>query len=392
VPVGLALIGLTLTGCSGPSSSQTSAPALAQPARIGLVTGLLGLDLSDGPSEPVARSSASNLGLVLDTQQVSGVTWRRLAVADGSIGWTSHPFEDVQLVSAQPFLRPFSLLEKSPDDPDFGDAREIRVRDDATGEIVSASRAARVGGNEQLMLPERFRRSLPWLQLKFGSAVGFAPFDWIVLSGNPRPPAATLEEALDAMAVKGIVWRPFLGTVAAMSALTRVAPRRVYELEDAGAAPSRAQTSAEWSVLDLVYRDERGLVALYADGAKRLFLLKRESEAPIHLLVNADHATVAHVRHSDLNNDERDEWVLEVVGRYGDGSYSVLWIVDGRSTPESLMLQQLPLSRSGGEAPGKDVDRSWSVRPDSIIEVVSTAAGEKQSLTYRYGDRLTRIK
>src|SRR6185436_7520334 len=119
-------------------------PRTEPPAGIGLVNGVLGLELSDGPAGPTTRTAASDVALVTHTQQAGSVTWRHLVVADGSSGWTSRALDGARPVSVRASARPFSLLTKSPDDSDFSEAAEISVDADSEGQIVGASMRGRI--------------------------------------------------------------------------------------------------------------------------------------------------------------------------------------------------------------------------------------------------------
>ena len=387
-----AFVVLLAAGCSG-SPSQSPAPGIAPASDIGFVTGVLGLELSPAPAEPAARTAASDLALVVHTQQARGVTWRRLVVADGTTGWTSRAFDNVRAARVRASARSLSLLSKSPDDPAFSEAEEIRVGDDIEGQIVGVSRRARVAGNEQLMLPERYRRSLPWLELKFGSTQGFAPFDWIALLPPPSPVTSTLEEALDALGARGLVWKPFLGGLVSEPAVMRVTTGTVYELNDPASLPRKAQAAREWSALEFVFRDERGLMVVYTDGPRRMFRFTGDRNVPVDIVLNGDFALPAQVRHTDINADGAQDWLVEIAARYGDGFYAVLWIIDGRTAADSLTLERLLLSHSTGESPSTDVNANWQLRDDGTIHVTRGRAGEERTAVYRYGsNRLTEVR
>lgn len=378
---------LVLAGCS---ASQSSAPATAPPSDLGLVSGALGLELSNGPGEPATRTAASDLALLVHKQQTGGVAWTHLIVADGSSGWTSHAFDTVSAVRVRASARPFVLMNKSPDEADFSEAAETHVDEGAEGEIVGASRRSRIAGNEQLMLPERFRHALPFLELKFGSTRGFAPLDWVALLPTPVPQFRTLEEGLDQLRARGLVWKPFLGALSTAPAV-RVTPGTAYELNDPTSSPRKTDAPGEWSQLEFAFRDERGLMAVYADGPRRLFRFIQGSEPPLAVVLTSDFAMPVQTRHTDLNGDGRLEWLVEIAARYGDGFYTVLWTVDGRSAADSLRLQQLRLSHSTGESASTDVDATWALRDDATIQVVRETAGTKRTTVYRYTDRLIEV-
>jgi hypothetical protein len=381
------LIVLLMTGCS---SSQSPAPRTEPASGIGLVSGVFGLELSDGPAGPTTRTAASDLALVTHTQQTGSVTWTRLVVADGSSGWTSRALNGARAVRVRPSARPFFLLNKSPDDADFGEAAEIPVDADSEGQIVGASRRGRIAGDQELMLPEKYRHALPWLELKFGSKQGFAPFDWIALLPTPAPQVRTLEEGLDALKAKGLVWKPFLGALLT-SPFTHVTPGTAFELEDPSSSPRKTDAAGEWSRLEFVFRDEQGLMAVYADGPRRLFRFIQGARPPANIVLSGDSAVPAKTRHRDLNADGMPEWIVEIAARYGDGFYAVLWVVDGRSVADSLKLQHLSLSQSAGESPSTGVDASWELRDDGTIQVTRETAGKRRATVYRYTDRLIEV-
>lgn len=377
-----------MAGCS---ASQSPAPRTEPPSAIGLVSGVSGLELSDGPAGPTARTAASDLALVTHTEQTGSVTWTRLVVADGSSGWTSRALDGARAVRVRASARPFFLLNKSPDDADFGEAAEIPVDAENEGQIVGASRRGRIAGDQELMLPEKYRHTLPWLELKFGSLQGFAPFDWIALLPTPAPQVRTLEEGLDALKAKGLVWRPFLGALST-SPVAHVTPGTALELEDLLAPPRKTDAPAEWSHLEYVFRDERGLMAVYADGPRRLFRFIQGTSPPAHIVLGSESARLVQARHRDLNADGVPEWIVELAARYGDGFYALLWIIDGRSGADSVSLRRLSLSQSSGESPSTGVEASWELRDDGTIEVTRETAGKTRIAVYRYTDRLVEVR
>jgi hypothetical protein len=379
---------LAAAGCRA-APSQSAAPEAQRAGEFGLVAGLLGTPLSASPGGSAVAAAASDLALLAGMQQVAGVIWRRVIVADGTEGWTSRDVGAVRSVRVQPSMRPLSLVSKSPDDPGFSEAEEILIDDGVDGMIVGISRGTRVAGNEQLMLPERYRHTLPWLELRFGSQQGFAPLDWIAFRAAPA--ARPLPEALDGLGAKGLVWRPFLGDVASATIAGGI-DGRAYALADPVASPRRAQTSGEWSSLEFTFRDERGAMAVYGDGPRRMFRFVENGAAPVDIVLGSDWARPAQVRHRDLNGDGTLEWLVEIAARYGDGFYAALWILDGRPPGDALALERLLLSHSAGEPASSSVDGTWQLRDDGTIEVTRRTNGDSRTTTYRYRDTLTEVR
>jgi len=259
--------------------------------------------------------------------------------------------------------------------------------------VLGISTRARVAGVEQLMLPPRLRPyELPWLDLKIGEVRGFAPFDWIALSWDVAIPQGTLEAAVDGLGIKGIAWKPFLGPLSfTTSQSARARTAGVFQLDDLASAPKKATVAADWNDLVFVYRDDTSLVAMYAEGPKRLIRF-RAASVQLDTVIDEDFATPSGVKHLDLNGDGHDDWILELAGRYGDGFHSVLWVIDGASRADSLRLQQLPLSHSAGEGGSTEMDARWTVGTDRTIEVErrSGTSGARKTV-YRYGTRLTEV-
>jgi hypothetical protein len=309
-------------------------------------------------------------------------------VADGATGWTSREFAEIRAVRVRPAIQSFSLLTRSPDDPSFGDAEERRVSDGIEGEILGVSERARVAGNERLMFPERYRRALPWLDLKFGDVRGFAPFDWVTLVPASVSATGSLPEALEAAGATGLVWKPFLGGLPTATVTTGT----VHELANPDSEPALVQRSSEWRVPEFMFRDGQGRMAVYSNGVRRLFRFSEGTAATADIEIDGDNAEPGRVQHVDMNMDGKKEWLVETLARYGDGFYSVLWILDGRTVPGRLRLERLPLSRSAGESASRDADASWEWRTDGTLQVTRGPAGQRQTVTYRYGDRLTQVR
>jgi hypothetical protein len=171
-----------------------------------------------------------------------------------------------------------------------------------------------------------------------------------------------------------------------------VAAGTAYSLDDPASPPTKTDAPGEWNHLEFVSRDERGLMAVYADGPRRLFRFVQGSHPPVNIILASDFAQPVQTRHKDLNADGSEEWLVEIAARYGDGFYAVLWIVDGRSVAGPLMLQQLPLSRSTGESPSTDVQASWALRDDGTIQVMRDTAGRTTTTVYKYADRLVEVR
>jgi len=150
--------------------------------------------------------------------------------------------------------------------------------------------------------------------LKFGSLQGFAPFDWIALVPTPAPQVRTLEEGLDALKAKGLVWKPFLGALST-SPVAHVTPATAFELEDPSSSPRKTGAAGEWSRLDFVFRDEQGLMAVYADGPRRLFRFIQGANPPANIVLSSDSAVPVKTRHRDLNADGMAEWIVEIAAR-----------------------------------------------------------------------------
>ena len=71
----------------------------------------------------------------------------------------------------------------------------------------------------------------------------------------------------------------------------------------------------------------------------------------------------------DLENDGTPEWLLEVVGTYGDGYYSMLWVL--RQSAADLQIDRIALSHSSGEVPGPATDAAWWVDSDLKLWIVA---------------------
>ena len=81
-----------------------------------------------------------------------------------------------------------------------------------------------------------------------------------------------------------------------------------------------------------------------------------------------------------------------MVGVYGDGYYSELWVVDGRGGPKGASVQRQVLSRSSGEASTQAQDAAWWTGIDSALWVWRSTPNGSRLTALRYArGRLTEV-
>ena len=379
---------LVVSGCS-----YREQPPEATQRTLGIVQGVLGLELSDSPGSPPNRAIRGNLAIVVESRPDKKVAWSRLVTSDGVHGWTSSGLVPSSAVEVEPLTHPFTLMNKSPDAQDFSEnAEEIPIANGTKGSILGASSKSRVSSTRSLMVPERLRRDqLPWLFLEFGSDEGYAPIDGVTLTWPAGSGNGTLEDTMEAAGMRGLVWRPFLGPV--KSRLMELAPRPGadgYFMDGTAVAARQAKLPESWDGVEVIYREANALLIVFSSGTARLFRFISSGAATSDIFAPNDEPYPGRVMRMDLNADGNPEWILEIVGVYGDGYYSALWVIDGMSGLDGLKSARLPLSHSSGEKAG-DAEATWEIAPDGMIRVTRTKGEGRASSQYRYTDRLAEL-
>lgn len=385
------LLGVVL---AGPAAAQ-AAPA------VGLVTGVLDLEVSAAPGQPPSGTLRGNAALKVATATVAGREWSRLLASDGSDGWTDRSLPAARTVTATPRIEPFGLMALSPDDPGFETSPEVRLPPGQAATVTGASRTGRAAFPEALMVPRRLDSSLsPWLALKAeAGASGFAAVDWLDLHWEPHhAPARTALDTLASLALLGLSRGPFLAPAA--EALRAHAPRQGSGVlhwppqSDARLAPSTSE--GPWTTLESAFetpdRKTPGLRTLIVFGHERsrLFTFLNAAGAAMRLQVEKDACAVREVRTVDLDGDGLAEWLLEVVHVGGDGYRSELWVVDGKAA-ERPHVDRLALSHASGEGQPSATDASWWVDPRGTLWIGRAGDGGTALASFRYAGRLGRV-
>ena len=362
------------------------------PATSGMVSGVLGVQVASSPGGAPSREIEGNVALLLGIQEVHGSTWYHILGADGTHGWTAKSLGQPQETTALPAVPSFSLSSRSPDDADFDSASEIDVAQGVVAQVIGGSRTSRPASIRNLMIPERLSRSIaPWLELKVGNSAGFSPAEWLSLHWNVgNGSAGSAADILRQSGLTGITRKPFLDPVAEI--LKKLAPQPGATLQHCQSANDRLDHKAvavKWDQPDATIlsagTQASGLLVDFGAGESALFTFVSGAGSASHVWIEEGRPYVAQAQTIDLDNDGTPEWLLEVVSTYGDGYYSMLWVVK-QTAAGDLQIDRIALSHSSGEAPAPATDAAWWVDPERKIWIV-TAGTETtaQSFTYKHG-------
>jgi len=383
-------LGLAGTGLCGPTQAQ------------GLVAGVLGTPVSPAPGQAASQRLRGGLALRLNQVELAGQTWYQLLASDGSHGWTHLPLGAEQPVTARSADRAFELMPLPPGHLDFLSSQGRPLPEGARGRLTGGSLESYVADMHDNQVPDWLSHSLaPWPRWAMGGVEGYAPLPALALSwpsalavaGAALATPIAARDLLGQLGLNGLSQSSFLAPLAPV--LHRLAPTagaRALDLSDApGKAPSQRLMQGVWAGPLAAYRAEAekadGLAALliFGQGKARALVLLGHDGAAMLAHVDDDAMSVASLAEVDLDGDGLPEWLLEMVGVYGHGYYSELWIVDGRSSRQGLRIHRLPLSRSSGEAPGGTQTAAWWTDPvgRSLWIWRSTPAGSRLA-SWRY--------
>ncbi len=394
--------GVVLNGCT------TEKPSGDNPHIGDVVLGILDLEVADTPGNSPHRRLGGSPALVLDIQKNDeGETWYRLLGADGSHGWSSRvpsrgfpayvEMDDVTLV----------MLDRAPDDPLAEDVRSIEIEGNKVVSVVGASRQSRVPSLQQLMIPNHLNPfDTPWLKLHTDFVTGWrSPSD---LSLNWDESSITESEGnlavLNRLGMSGLVREPFLGPIHKF--LQNLGPhpgdatlRLSFEGDRWGQSTWASSDLKDAEVL-VRFADSApnaiGMLVIFParlkdfDGAANVLTFIASNGKSAHAVIESYYSLiVTNAARADLNRDNLSEWLLETVQIYGDGYYSTLWIVDGRSLVDSLRIHTLELGGSSGEGNAVDVDAFWWVDGDnkekvSRIWLVRTGPDSVEAIPFSY--------
>jgi hypothetical protein len=242
------------------------------------------------------------------------------------------------------------------------------------------------------MTPERLSNSVaPWLKLKFGDSVGFAPLEWLSLR-NPHKNVASgsVGEALRQLGFTGITRKSFLEPITEV--LRKAAPRRgtmAQHCESPDQPLDLTATTGDWDQPDAVIlgagAQTNQAIIEFGHGQSRLFsFVSAMGNDSKQVWIEEGSAYVAQAQSIDLDHDGTPDWLLEIVDIYGDGYFSTLWVVNGKQSAGVLQIDRLPLSHASGEDRGPATDAAWWVGPDSKLWIVSAGTDtDLQSFTYQ---------
>jgi hypothetical protein len=362
----------------------------------GLVEGVLGLMLSPSPGQAPALQAQGGVALRLEQVQLQGSLWQHLLASDGSHGWTAQPLGAERAVSGRARGDGLELLPVPPGHVDFLSSVGQPVPIGATGRLLGGSRDSQVADTQDQMLPAWLNPSLaPWVRWVMGDVDGWAPLQQVALdwAGYSAPADGSTRSILGAWGLQGLSRAPFLAPVA--PALKRLAPADGTPALDLSGAPGqvagRSVLRGDWQGPLNAYRAASapagGLAALlvFGQGKARAFVLQGANGTTAVALADEDSLSILRLEEVDFDGDGRPEWVLEVAGLYGDGYYTELWVVDGRSTLGSPRIQRHALSRSAGENPGGTQNAGWAIGSDRTLWVWRSAATGSRLSALRYG-------
>jgi hypothetical protein len=382
--LGLALCGLTLATLTSVSAAQ------------GLVPSTRGLALSPGPGEAPAMRLQGGLALRLEQVTQAGQTWQHLLASDGSHGWAALAIENESPVMARAVGVGLELLPVPPGHPDFMSALGQPVSAGAQGHLLGGSRDSQVADMQDRMLPAWLNPGLaPWPRWKMGDVDGWAPLQQVALDwqADHLPADSSARNALGAWGLFGLSRAPFLAPL--MPVLKPLAPGNGVSAVDVSGAPGKAHQrsllNGVWEGPLVAYRATvapvGGLAALlsFGQGKARAFVLQGTSNKTSVITADDDSLSIVRLEEFDLDGDGLPEWVLELAGLYGDGYYTELWVVDGRSTQGSVRIQRQALSRSSGETPASAQDAAWAIGSDRTLWVWRSSASGSRMAALRYG-------
>ena len=404
---------LALAG-AGAAWAQAAAPV---PSAPGIVTGVLGLAVAAELGQPPSQQLRGGVALRLAQESRDGLVWTRLLASDGRHGWTLSAPGLVLPVTAGGALPDLELSLLPPGDRDFEAGASVAVPDGSTLQLTGASRASRVARQEDLMVPPWLAATLaPWPLVRFGAKQGYVPLQALALrwppvaaatasapASMPQPASASVplsaHAQLAARGLLGLSQAPFLAPV--VLGLRASAPRPGSAMLDlseaAGRRPGQVRAEGHWDGPLAAYCSAAPLsgaltsLLSFGQGKTRAFVLagndSRMQSAVAFVAEDAPY--IARVEEADLDRDGLPEWLLEVVGIYGDGFYSELWVVDGRSLSAGLRIARLPLSRSGSEGGNaRTQDAAWWVDAATrTLRVWHSDARGSRLTTQRYAAR-----
>lgn len=412
----VALIGTALALASAGAAWAQAVPAPALPAP-GIVTGVLGLAVAPEPGQSPSQQLRGGVALRLAQESRDGQLWTRLLASDGRHGWTLPAPGPVLPVTAGGALPDLELSLLPPGDRDFEAGASVTVPDGSTLQLIGASRASWVARQEDLMVPPWLSATLaPWPLVRFGAKQGYVPLQALALTwppvttaaasapaSVPRPAPASLPlgpRAAGRPWLARVIAGTFSGPGGARPARIGTAPGSVMlDLSEAASQrPGRVRAEGRWDGPLAAYCSAApppgALTSLlsFGQGKARAFVLdggdgRRRSAAVAFVAEDAPY--IARVEEADLDRDGLPEWLLEVVGIYGDGFYSELWVVDGRSLSAGLRIARLPLSRSAGEGGNaRTQNAAWWVDAATRTLRVWYSDGRSSRLTaQRYAGR-----
>jgi hypothetical protein len=357
----------------------------------GMVGGVLGIQLASRPGGLPSRELDGNVALLLGVHEINGSVWYHILGADGAHGWTAKALGQPQPTTAMAASPSLSIFSKSPDDPDFDSASEIPLEKGAVGNVIGGSTTSRPPSVRNLMIPERLNRSIaPWLELKVGNSTGFAPVEWLTLHWPVENlTTGNVADGLRQSGFTGITRKPFLDPVT--DVLKKLAPApgtTVRHCESADGPLDRKVSSTKWDQpqATILARNiqAQGLFVEFSEGESALFTFVSNGGNESHVWIEQGKPYVVRAQSIDLENDGAPEWLLEVVGTYGDGYYSMLWVV--RQSATDLQIDRIALSHSSGEVPGPATDAASWVDSDRRLWIIAAGAETTaQSFTYKHG-------
>jgi hypothetical protein len=356
-------------GClsnAAPNERGTSAALERGSIASGIRGRLIAAPLSDG----VAITVHSDIGLVVDRVNKSGQEWLEIVSADAVVGWTNLPVHTLGIAEVSSGSNGLTLFSKSPDDAEFNNSDDQKVAPNSRGTVIGASKKKRPFKVQQLLPPPRLRRDvLPWLNLRFESSTGYAPFDevWLSWPRSENPNNIGGSFGLPGGFV-GFTSRPFLGSIAKdLMSLAPKAGDSAYQIDSAGQVAIGVVDLPPFVYPAALFTDGAAALAAY-EGNDVLGITASLGKNKVRLIVKGDHPQLINVQHEDPSR-RPFEWLVEVVYTYGDGFYSRLIAIDGTALNTGTGVDTRIISSSSGER-GTATDFEWRVLPDGSVVVV----------------------
>jgi len=373
------------------------------------------VEISDKPNSTYLNRIVSSPALIIDINKEKDI-WYHLLAVDGLSGWTDKiPFnlQTVNLKNKKDILR---LRKFSPDDPNFisPDFNFLEVKPTGQIKLLGASQNKSVASIEQYMIP--FRKNpfnIPWLKVEIDGIYGWiSPYDvcinWKIKFFENQQ---NILKNIDQFGFKGLVRAPFFDEPIS-KLLYRYKPHKgvnvtYKKIEDKDFKKLKWQSEQHWENPELLLRMNNAKIfneisaiimfSAFPTNAKFPSLILNGfafislNEKVVYAIVESYKSYVVDFLQTDLDDDGFPEVLLEIIYVYGDGYYSELMVIGGRSIADYPKIQYIGLGNDCGETGCVNNQRFWWVdgnTPKPKIWRITSSQKYKinQAISYYYRD------